>query len=116
VNFNKKVKPMRKAITLLCLLIGISWASAQTKVSGTVVSADDGQPVIGATVLVKGTSIGTITDTNGQFSITVPGGGKALVVSYVGMTTVEVEAKNGHKIALQADAKQMQEVVVTAWV
>jgi len=105
---------MRKAITLLCLLIGISWASAQTKISGTVVSADDGQPVIGATVLVKGTSIGTITDTNGQFSITVPGGGKALVVSYVGMTTVEVEAKNGHKIALQADAKQMQEVVVTA--
>jgi TonB-linked SusC/RagA family outer membrane protein len=105
---------MRKAITLLCLLIGIGWASAQTKVSGTVISADDGQPVIGATVLVKGTSTGTITDANGKYSINLPANAKTLIFSYVGMTTVEQEAKSGMKIVLQSDSKQMSEVVVTA--
>jgi len=105
---------MRKAITLLCLLIGISWASAQTKVSGTVVSSDDGQPVIGATVLVKGTSTGTITDANGAFAITLSGGSKKLVVSYVGMRSVELDAKSGMKVVLESDSKQMNEVVVTA--
>lgn len=105
---------MRKAITLLCLLIGMSWASAQTKITGTVVSADDGQPVIGATVLVKGTSAGTITDANGLFSITLPSSGKKLMISYVGMTTTEVDAKSGVKVVLQTDSKQMNEVVVTA--
>jgi TonB-linked outer membrane protein, SusC/RagA family len=105
---------MRKAITLLCLLIGMSWASAQTKITGTVVSADDGQPVIGATVLVKGTSTGTITDTNGQFSINLPSNGKKLVVSYVGMSSAEIDAKNNVKVVLQTDTKQIKEVVVTA--
>ncbi|MBP1641096.1 MAG: SusC/RagA family TonB-linked outer membrane protein [Bacteroidetes bacterium] len=105
---------MRKAITLLCLLIGIGWASAQTKVSGTVISADDGQPVIGATVLVKGTSTGTITDANGKYSINLPANAKTLIFSYVGMTTVEQEAKSSMKIVLQSDSKQMSEVVVTA--
>lgn len=105
---------MRRAIIFLCLIIGISWASAQTKIMGTVVSADDGQPVIGATVLVKGTSVGTISDTNGQFSINLPSNAKKLLISYVGMTTEEVDAKNNVKIVLQADAKQIKEVVVTA--
>ncbi|MTK51982.1 SusC/RagA family TonB-linked outer membrane protein [Paludibacter sp.] len=105
---------MRKAITLLCLLIGMSWASAQTKITGTVVSADDGQPVIGATVLVKGTSTGTITDPNGQFSINLPSNGKKLVVSYVGMSSTEIDAKNNVKVVLQTDTKQIKEVVVTA--
>ncbi|MTK51980.1 SusC/RagA family TonB-linked outer membrane protein [Paludibacter sp.] len=106
---------MRKTITLLCLLIGISWASAQTKISGTVVSADDGQPVIGATVLVKGTSNGTITDTDGKFSISLPTHGKTLIFSYVGMVSVEKEAKQGMQVTMKSDAKQINEVVVTAF-
>ena len=105
---------MRKTMILLCLLfIGISWAFAQTKITGTVVSADDGQPVIGATVLVKGTSTGTVTNIDGGFSINVPAG-KALVFSYVGMVSTEMIPQNGMKVALKSDTKQMKEVVVTA--
>jgi TonB-linked SusC/RagA family outer membrane protein len=105
---------MRKAITLLCLLIGIGWASAQTKVSGTVVSADDGQPVIGASVLVKGTANGTITDTSGKFTIMVPSANKKLSFSFVGMATMDVDAKPGMTVVMKADSKQIDEVIVTA--
>ena len=80
---------MRKTMTLLCLFIGICWASAQTKITGTVVSADDGQPVIGATVVAKGTSVGTVTNVDGAFSINVPSSAKTLVFSYVGMVSAE---------------------------
>jgi len=105
---------MRKVITLLCLIIGISWAAAQTRVSGTVVSGDDGQPVIGASVLVKGTNIGTITDSEGKYALSLPAQAKILVFSYVGMTIVEKEAKTGLKVTLQTDSRQINEVVVTA--
>jgi len=105
---------MRKTMTLLCFLIGIGWASAQTKITGTVVSADDGQPVIGATVLAKGTRVGTVTNVDGAFTITLPASSKSLVFSYVGMASVELTPKEGMKVTLQSDAKQMKEVVVTA--
>ena len=105
---------MRKTMTLLCLFIGICWASAQTKITGTVVSADDGQPVIGATVVAKGTSVGTVTNVDGAFSINVPSSAKTLVFSYVGMVSAEAAPQNGMKITLQSDTKQMKEVVVTA--
>jgi TonB-linked SusC/RagA family outer membrane protein len=105
---------MRKAITLLCLLIGISWASAQTKITGTVVSEEDGQPVIGATVLVKGTTAGTITDSDGKFAVTLPANSKKLVFSYVGMVSSELDARSGMRVVLKSDSKQISEVVVTA--
>lgn len=57
---------------MLCLVISIGWAAAQTRVTGTVVSTDDGQPIIGASVVVKGTSSGTITDAEGKFAMTLP--------------------------------------------
>jgi TonB-linked SusC/RagA family outer membrane protein len=105
---------MRKTMILLCLLfVGISWAFAQTKITGTVVSSDDGQPIIGATVLVKGTSTGTVTNIEGSFSINVPAG-KVLVFSYVGMVSTELTPQNGMKVSLKSDTKQMKEVVVTA--
>ena len=108
---------MRKLTFLLtCLfLVGVGLVNAQSRsVSGSVFSADDGQPVIGATVKVKGTTEGTITDTDGKFRINVPASGKNLLISFVGMKTIEVEAKNDVVIKLEADAKQMDEVVVTA--
>ncbi|MDP4201229.1 MAG: SusC/RagA family TonB-linked outer membrane protein [Bacteroidota bacterium] len=105
---------MRKTMTLLCLFIGICWASAQTKITGTVISSDDGQPVIGATVVAKGTSVGTVTNVDGNFTISLPSGSKTLVISYVGMATVEAAPQNGMKITLKADTKQIKEVVVTA--
>ena len=105
---------MRKLMTLLCLLIGISWASAQTKVTGVVTSADDGQPVIGASVVVKGTTHGTITDVNGKFSLNLPANEKTLVFSYVGMVTQELAAMPSMHVILKSNAQQMNEVVVTA--
>lgn len=108
---------MRKLTFLLaCLfLVSVGWVNAQSKsISGKVISVDDGQPVIGATVKVKGTSVGTITGTSGEFRMSMQGTAKILVVSYVGMKTVEVEAMNNMTVRLESDVKQMEEVVVVA--
>jgi TonB-linked SusC/RagA family outer membrane protein len=89
--------------------------NAQSKsASGKVFSADDGQPVIGATIKVKGTSRGTITNVDGEFKISLSGNEKTLVISYVGMNTVEVEGKSDLVIKLQSNSSQLEEVVVTA--
>lgn len=105
---------MKKVLLLMALMLSVSLAWADMSVSGVVISAEDGEPVIGASVLEKGTTNGTITDFDGKFSLTVPE--KAtLVVSYVGMTTQEVKVTGSTiKITLQADAIAMEEVVVTA--
>jgi TonB-linked SusC/RagA family outer membrane protein len=108
---------MRKLTFLLtCLfLVGVGLVNAQTKsISGKVLSAEDGQPIIGATIKVKGTTAGTITNVDGEFKISLQGDAKNLVVSYVGMTTAEVQAVNGMTVKLQSDAKMIDEVVVTA--
>jgi TonB-linked SusC/RagA family outer membrane protein len=107
---------MRKLTFLLaCLfMIGIGVVNAQTKVTGKVISAEDEQPVIGASVMVKGTTTGTITGVDGDFSITLPGNVKTLIISYVGMKTVEVEGKSYIIVKLESDAQLIDEVVVTA--
>jgi TonB-linked SusC/RagA family outer membrane protein len=103
---------------LVCLVqsVGLVMGQEVTMVKGTVTSADDGEPVIGASVLVKGTQIGTITDVEGQFQLTsVPVSAKYLVVSFVGMEQKEVPIKPGHiSIVLKSSTQQMDEVVVTA--
>jgi TonB-linked SusC/RagA family outer membrane protein len=109
---------MRKLTFLwACLfLIGVGLVNAQSKsVSGKVLSAEDGQPVIGASVMVKGTTTGTITSVDGGFSIVLPGNAKTLVVSYVGMKTTEVEAKSGMTVKLESDAQVIDEVLVVAY-
>lgn len=108
---------MRKlTFFITCLfLIGISLVNAQTKsVTGKVITADDGQPVIGASVIVKGTTNGTITGVNGDFNLAVGSGTKTLIISYVGLKTVEVEAKSGITVKMVSDALAIDEVVVTA--
>ena len=108
---------MRKLTFLLaCLfLVGVGLVNAQSKsTSGKVISADDGQPIIGATVMVKGTTNGTITDADGVFKISLQGNAKTLIVSYVGMKTAEVEAANNMTVKLQSDELMIDEVVVTA--
>ncbi len=95
-------------------MVGVSVMTAQTKsVSGTVVSAEDGESVIGASVLIKGTAQGTISDMDGKFTIDVPSN-NTLVVSYIGMRTIEVQAQDGMVVKLEVDSKQLEEVVVTA--
>ena len=69
----------RLTMFLVSLFLMVGTAMAQTKVNGTVTSQEDGQPVIGASVLVVGTQTGTVTDANGRFELTVPAGKKTLL-------------------------------------
>lgn len=108
---------MRKLLSLLlCLMVGISMATAQmAKVSGVVVSAEDGEPIIGASVIAKGTTTGTVTDFDGNFTLEIPGTAKTLVISYVGMKSQEVAAGTNLKITLQSAAENLDEVIVVAY-
>lgn len=103
----------RMVLLLACLFAGIS-AWAQGTVTGTVTAAND-EPLIGATVLVKGTSVGTSTDIDGKYSIAAAQG-KTLVVSYVGYTTQEVPVKGSTvNIVLKEDTALLDEVVVIGY-
>lgn len=99
----------------LILCIGLAVAQV-SKVSGIVTSAETGEPIIGATVLVEGTTTGSITDIDGKFAIAnIPANAKNLMVSYVGMKTMRVAIQAGElKIELRPDTEVLDEVVVTA--
>ncbi|NMW67564.1 SusC/RagA family TonB-linked outer membrane protein [Phocaeicola vulgatus] len=108
----------RKLMLLLtCLFVGIGLVTAQiTKVTGTVISEEDGLPVVGASILVKGTTVGTVTDMDGKFTLSnVPSSAKTLVVSFIGMATQEVAIKQTVNITLKSDAEVLEEVVVTGY-
>ena len=95
----------------LCLVLGIGLATAQTKeVSGTVISAEDAMPVIGASVIVKGTTTGTVTDYDGKFSLNVPTSAKTLEISYIGMESQEVAIVPNMKVTLKSDTQNLEEV------
>jgi TonB-linked SusC/RagA family outer membrane protein len=101
---------------LTFILVGVGLASAQSKVTGTVVSAEDGEPVIGASVFVQGTRTGVTTDLNGRFVLdNLPKDSKRLVVSYVGMESRTVDIKPNMKIVLESDGRNIDEVVVVAF-
>ena len=105
-------KRLLMALAGLFVFIGI--ASAQTKVSGTVISSEDGQPVIGASVLVKGTRTGAATDVDGKFAFTTSEARPQLVISYIGMKQVTVKGGQNMKITLEPEqSHQIGEVVVT---
>jgi TonB-linked SusC/RagA family outer membrane protein len=108
---------MEKKLMLMlsCLFLMVGTALAQTKISGSVLSEEDGEPVIGATVQVIGSQVGAPTDANGKFELTVPAGKKMLRVSYVGMETKEVAARNGIRVLLKSNSKSLDEVIVVAY-
>ena len=98
---------------LTCSLLSVAMMASVT-VSGVVISTEDGLPIIGASVLEKGTSNGTITDFDGMYELTVQDGA-VLVFSYVGMTTQELTVTGPQMdVRLSSDAIAMEEVVVTA--
>ena len=102
-------------MTLLAVLfLVVGGAFAQTKVNGIVISQDDGQPVMGVSVLVVGTNTGTVTGSDGRFSLTVPAGKSMLRISYVGMETLEVSARPNMRIVLRSGDTNLDEIVVTA--
>ena len=106
--------PMKRAILLVALGLISCLAFAQTRVSGTVISAEDNAPVPGAGVIVNGTTVGTVTGADGKFTLTVPSGSKTLIVSCLGMKTQEVDATDGIVVVLENDFNALNEVVVTA--
>jgi len=99
------------AVLMSCHII------AQNTVTGTVIDGSDNTPIIGASVMVKGTTLGITSDINGQFSLKVPAGKNTLVISSVGYKTQEVNisGKRVIKVTLATDTKQLEEVVVVGY-
>ena len=88
---------------------------AQTRVRGTVVTESDGTPVIGATVTVVGSNVGTVTDVDGAFSVTLPPDAKYVKVSYIGYESVTLAARNGMQVRLSEEQNELDEVIVTGY-
>ncbi|MBP6065922.1 MAG: TonB-dependent receptor [Bacteroides sp.] len=108
----------RKLMLLLtCLFVGISLVTAQNqRITGVVISDEDGQPVVGASVLVKGSTVGTITDIDGKFTLSnVPSSAKTLQVSYIGMVKQDVAVKANVRVLLKSDSEVLDEVMVVAY-
>ena len=102
-------------LLMTCLFLGIGLVNAQiSKITGTVVSEEDGLPVVGASILVKGTTSGTTTDMDGKFTLkNVPSSAKTLIISFIGMRTQEVAVAPHLDIVLESDSELLEEVVVT---
>lgn len=105
----------RLTMFMISLFLFAGSALAQTKISGTVLSQDDGQPIIGAAVKVDGTSTGMLTDVNGRFSLTMPEGKNQITVSYLGYESQTLKVKNGMRVFLKSDAAALDEVIVVAF-
>ena len=103
-------------VTSLLLLVSTLAYGQGFQAKGNVISSEDQLPLIGASIVVKGTTNGTITDVDGNFSISVPKTGTVLVISYVGMATQEitVNSSNPINVVLNPDSEVLADVVVTA--
>ncbi|MDR0972714.1 MAG: SusC/RagA family TonB-linked outer membrane protein [Prevotellaceae bacterium] len=107
------MKKLSMMLAFLCIYTGLALAQTRT-ITGTVTSAEDGLPIIGATVMIPGTSTGTATNVDGQFSIAVPSGATTLSFSFVGMVPQELPIRATRNVVMQPDAQLLDEVVVTA--
>ncbi|MCB8964481.1 MAG: TonB-dependent receptor [Bacteroidales bacterium] len=110
----------RFAIFLSCLLfVGIQFAQAQTvRITGTITGSEDGMPLPGVSVVVKGTTIGAASDANGKYDLSgVPADAQTLVVSYLGYVTQEIGigGRSEINVVMVSDSKQIDEVIVVAY-
>ena len=96
------------------LALSTSMAFAQSQISGNVTASEDGSPVIGASIKVVGTNTGTVTDIDGNFTLSAPAGAK-LEITYIGMQSKSVKAGKNMKIVLDADNHSLDEVMVVAY-
>ncbi len=106
-----------KFLTLLLILFSIQLITAQRTIKGTVTDEETGEPLLGANILVLGTSTGTAADADGSFTLEVPNDAKELEVSYAGYNTIKVSILGGIselKITLQS-GKILEEIVVTGY-
>ncbi len=106
---------MKKFYTLFCLFLLSTALIAQTKVTGVVLE-DSGEGAIGANVVAEGTTVGTVTDFEGNFELMVPAGVKHLIISSIGFKTQTVAVKPIIKVTLASEATQLEDVVITGMV
>lgn len=99
-------------ISLICL---VGRVKAQSTVSGQVISSENGEPLVGATVRVIGTNTGTITDTQGRYSVQMPVGASKLDISYIGMVSKTITGGRNVKTILDLDESGLEDVVVVAY-
>jgi TonB-dependent starch-binding outer membrane protein SusC len=104
---------------LICILIaGMQFTNAQTKsITGAVTSKEDGASIPGVSVMVKGTTLGTVTNLDGKYDLNVPVDAKTLVFSFIGMKNLEVEIGNQTSInvTMETDVFSVDEVVVVGY-
>ena len=122
LNKLKPLKIMRLSFVCLFAITALAWASdgysqQQLTVSGTVISADDGEAIPGVTVMIRGTSIGTVTNVNGVYILGNVPANAVLQFSYVGMTTqdVPVESRTTINVTMQEDRIGLEEVIVVGY-
>ena len=108
---------MKKRLTLfiVSLFLFVGTALAQTKVTGTVISQEDGEPIVGATIKIVGARTGAITNFDGQFTVTMPEGKDMIEITYLGCKTETVKAVNGMRVIMKPDSETLDEVVVVAY-
>ena len=106
----------RTLCLLLCCMVSSLVVTAQTKHTGKVIGSDDKLPVVGASIRIKGTNTGAVTDVNGDFTLTVSPG-NVLVISYIGYVTQEITVRGAEflTISLQPASSTLNEVVVTGY-
>lgn len=107
---------MKFSVNLLLLIFCTMSVTAQNRILTGVVTDTNNEPIIGANVMVKGTNIGTATDIDGKFTMTIPSTGATLQVSYLGMKNVEVPVTGNHVvIVMEYDIASLEEVVVIGY-
>ncbi len=107
------MEQLRKALLSFVLLLSSTAIYSQTEITGTVVD-DLGEGIIGATVMEKDTSNGTVTDFDGNFKLNVEAG-KTLVISYIGYISQELPAADGMRVVIKEDAQSLNELVVVGY-
>ena len=101
-------------LLLVCLVSSIAVSAQSFEANGKVIDAADQQPIPGVAVVVKGTTLGTVTDFDGNFAIKVENG-QTLVFSFIGYSTVEIPAAKAMAVSLESDSQELEDVVVVGY-
>ena len=105
----------RFVVILMCLLASVSAMAQARQVTGQILSSEDNQPLPGASIVIKGTATGTVTDLDGKFALSVPDDNTLLMISYVGFATQEVAVGKETVINITLASATLEEVVVTGY-
>jgi TonB-dependent starch-binding outer membrane protein SusC len=109
---------MRKLVILMaCLFLGLQALHAQRTITGNVTSSEDGRGIPGVSIVVKGTTVGAVTDVNGNYTLALPADATTLVFSFIGMVTQEVSiaGRTNINIVLDLDVAVLEEFVVVGY-